>query len=165
MIKKHRLDNGLTLLTESMRQVRSVSIGVWLRRGSRDEPARLNGISHFIEHLLFKGTARRSARDVAEEIESLGGSVNAFTDKECTCYHARVGEAQASGRWMTDLDRLVSSDVIDWEALLDRIERGGVVLPVRDALTFASQHGLITPPEGFLERAWRVAVMPGERRE
>ena len=62
MIRKEKLANGLTVLTESMPDVRSVSIGVWLRRGSRNEPARVNGISHFIEHLVFKGTESRSAR-------------------------------------------------------------------------------------------------------
>lgn len=85
-----RLDNGLRVVTENVRDVASVAIGIWVESGSRNESQNHNGISHFIEHLLFKGTARRSARDVAEEIESLGGSVNAFTDKECTCYHARV---------------------------------------------------------------------------
>ncbi|MEE8310990.1 MAG: pitrilysin family protein [Candidatus Binatia bacterium] len=77
-------------MTENVRDIASASIGIWVESGSRYESQRLNGISHFIEHLLFKGTARRTAREVAEEIESLGGSINAFTDKECTCYHARV---------------------------------------------------------------------------
>ncbi|TFH23317.1 MAG: insulinase family protein, partial [Myxococcales bacterium] len=77
-------------MTENVRDVASAAIGVWVESGSRYESQRLNGISHFIEHLLFKGTARRTARQVAEDIESLGGSINAFTDKECTCYHVRV---------------------------------------------------------------------------
>jgi predicted Zn-dependent peptidase len=78
------------VVTENVRDVASAAIGVWVESGSRYESQRLNGISHFIEHLLFKGTARRTARQVAEDIESLGGSINAFTDKECTCYHVRV---------------------------------------------------------------------------
>lgn len=78
------------MVTENVRDVASAAIGVWVESGSRYESQRLNGISHFIEHLLFKGTARRTARQVAEDIESLGGSINAFTDKECTCYHVRV---------------------------------------------------------------------------
>ena len=90
MIRKTVLDNGLTLLTESMPHVRSVSLGVWLRRGSRDEPARLNGISHFIEHLVFKGTERRSARDIALTMDRVGGQMDAFTSKEYTCFYAKV---------------------------------------------------------------------------
>ena len=90
MIRKEVLDNGLTLLTESMPQVRSVTIGVWLRRGSRDEPARLNGISHFIEHLVFKGTENRTAREIALSMDSVGGQIDAFTSKEYTCFYAKV---------------------------------------------------------------------------
>jgi predicted Zn-dependent peptidase len=90
MIRKERLANGLTLLTESMPDVRSVAIGVWLRRGSRHEPARLNGISHFIEHLLFKGTESRSAKAIALAMDSIGGQMDAFTSKEYTCFYAKV---------------------------------------------------------------------------
>ncbi len=73
-----------------MRDVASAAVGIWVENGSRYESQNLNGISHFIEHLLFKGTGSRSARQVAEEIERLGGTINAFTDKECTCYHTRT---------------------------------------------------------------------------
>jgi len=90
MIRKERLANGLTLLTESMPDVRSVAIGVWLSRGSRHEPARLNGISHFIEHLLFKGTETRSAKAIALAMDSIGGQMDAFTSKEYTCFYAKV---------------------------------------------------------------------------
>ena len=90
MIRKQELANGITLLTESMPHVRSVSIGVWLRRGSRHEPARSNGISHFIEHLVFKGTESRSAREIALEMDSVGGQMDAFTSKEYTCFYAKV---------------------------------------------------------------------------
>jgi predicted Zn-dependent peptidase len=90
MIRKETLPNGLTLLTESMPDVRSVSVGVWLRRGSRDEPARVNGISHFIEHLVFKGTESRSAREIALEMDTVGGQIDAFTSKEYTCFYAKV---------------------------------------------------------------------------
>jgi predicted Zn-dependent peptidase len=90
MIRKERLPNGLSLITESMPDVRSVSIGVWLRRGSRNEPARVNGISHFIEHLVFKGTESRSAREIALAMDSVGGQVDAFTSKEYTCFYAKV---------------------------------------------------------------------------
>ena len=80
----------MRVVTESVRDVASATVGIWVENGSRYESQRLNGISHFIEHLLFKGTSTRSARRVAEEIECLGGTINAFTDKESTCYHARV---------------------------------------------------------------------------
>jgi len=90
MIRKEVLNNGLTLLTESMPHVRSVSIGVWLRLGSRHEPARLNGASHFIEHLVFKGTESRTAREIALSMDSVGGQIDAFTSKEYTCFYAKV---------------------------------------------------------------------------
>ena len=90
MIRKQKLENGLTLITESMPQVRSVAIGVWLKRGSRHEPAHLNGASHFIEHLVFKGTETRSAREIALAMDSVGGQMDAFTSKEYTCFYARV---------------------------------------------------------------------------
>lgn len=89
-IRKEILPNGITLLTEAMPQVRSVSLGVWLRRGSRHEPASLNGISHFIEHLVFKGTENRTARQIALAVDSIGGQMDAFTSKEYTCFYAKV---------------------------------------------------------------------------
>jgi predicted Zn-dependent peptidase len=89
-IRKEQLANGLSLLTESMPDVRSVSIGVWLKRGSRNESKRQNGISHFIEHLVFKGTEKRSAREIALAMDSVGGQMDAFTSKEYTCFYAKV---------------------------------------------------------------------------
>jgi predicted Zn-dependent peptidase len=89
-IRKDSLPNGITLLTERMPHVRSVTLGVWLRRGSRHEPARLNGASHFIEHLVFKGTETRSAREIALAVDSIGGQMDAFTSKEYTCFYAKV---------------------------------------------------------------------------
>jgi predicted Zn-dependent peptidase len=88
--RKTRLDNGIRIVTETMPWVRSVSIGIWLASGSRHEPARLDGISHFLEHMAFKGTRRRSTHDIALSLESLGGHLNAFTEKEFTCYCALV---------------------------------------------------------------------------
>jgi predicted Zn-dependent peptidase len=82
--------NGLVLLFERVPSVRSVSMGVWVRVGSRDEPAERAGLTHFVEHLVFKGTERRSALDIAKEIDAVGGDLNAFTTKELTCYYARV---------------------------------------------------------------------------
>ncbi len=84
------LPNGMRILTEHMPQIRSASLGFWVGVGSRDEPLEISGISHFLEHLLFKGTARRSAREIAEAFDSLGGELNAFSAKEYTCYYAKV---------------------------------------------------------------------------
>src|SRR5262245_17961912 len=89
-IRKERLPNGITLLTERMPHVRSASLGVRRRRGSRHEPAALNGASHFSEHLVFKGTENRSARDIALAVDSIGGQMDAFTSKEYTCFYAKV---------------------------------------------------------------------------
>src|SRR5215208_3135083 len=84
------LPNGLRLLTEPMPHVRSVSIGVWLARGSRHEPQEQSGIAHFVEHMLFKGTATRSAEDIAQAIDSVGGQMDAFTAKEYASYYIKV---------------------------------------------------------------------------
>ena len=88
--EKSVLSDGLRVVTEEIPHVRSVSVGVWIDNGSRDETDHLNGISHFIEHMVFKGTRHRSVREIAESIESVGGYLNAFTGKEHTCYYARV---------------------------------------------------------------------------
>lgn len=83
------LSNGLRIVSERVDSVRSVSIGLWVRTGSGNESARLNGISHLAEHMLFKGTRKRSTRQIAQRMESVGGYLNAFTGKEYTCYYAR----------------------------------------------------------------------------
>jgi predicted Zn-dependent peptidase len=89
-VRRTVLDNGITVITESLPAARSVSLGVWLGVGSRDESEPLAGVTHFLEHLLFKGTATRTAEEISSEIDSVGGELNAFTGKEYTCYHARV---------------------------------------------------------------------------
>jgi predicted Zn-dependent peptidase len=89
-VHKEILPNGLVVLTEPMDHVHSVSVGIWLRSGSRREPAELNGISHFIEHMVFKGTARRTAEDIAREMDRVGGMLDAFTSKEMVCFNTRV---------------------------------------------------------------------------
>jgi len=89
-IQKQVLPNGLVVITEKMPYVRSVSVGIWVRTGSRGEPAMLNGISHFIEHMVFKGTERRSAEEIARAVDSVGGMLDAFTSKEMVCFNARV---------------------------------------------------------------------------
>jgi predicted Zn-dependent peptidase len=84
------LPNGMRVLTEAIPAMRSVSFGIWVGVGSRDETGPLAGVSHFLEHLLFKGTRRRTALDISAELEAVGGETNAFTTKEYTCYYARV---------------------------------------------------------------------------
>ena len=85
-----QLDSGATVVTERMDEVRSVSVGFWWDVGSRDEPDNLAGTSHFLEHLLFKGTPTRSAKDIADALDAVGGDINAFTGKEYTCFYSRV---------------------------------------------------------------------------
>ncbi len=88
--QKTTLKNGLRIVTEKTSSVRSVSLGVWIDVGSRHERPEESGVSHFIEHMLFKGTRKRSARQIASALESLGGSLNAFTSREYSCYTARI---------------------------------------------------------------------------
>ena len=82
--------NGIRIVTERVPYVQSVSLGIWVDTGGRDETDSTAGISHFIEHLLFKGTERRSAQAIAEELDAVGGQINAFTDREYTCYYVKV---------------------------------------------------------------------------
>ena len=89
-IKKKEMKNGLVVLSEAMPHLRSVSLGVWIKCGSRFEDPRLSGISHFLEHLLFKGTATRSTEEIAIAIDAVGGQLNAFTEKEYIGFYARV---------------------------------------------------------------------------
>jgi predicted Zn-dependent peptidase len=84
------LTNGLRVITEAMPHVRSVSVGIWIGSGSRRESADQNGLSHFIEHMLFKGTSKRSAEDIARSVDSIGGNLDAFTAKEQVCYNTKV---------------------------------------------------------------------------
>ncbi|RSK54864.1 M16 family metallopeptidase [Bacillus canaveralius] len=90
MIKKYTCQNGVRVVLENIPTVRSVAIGVWIGTGSRNEVPEINGVSHFLEHMFFKGTTTRTAREIAESFDSIGGQVNAFTSKEYTCYYAKV---------------------------------------------------------------------------
>jgi predicted Zn-dependent peptidase len=90
LISRTVLPGGLRIVTEAMPGVRSASVGIWVPVGSRDETPALAGTSHFLEHLLFKGTTRRSALDIASEMDAVGGEFNAFTEKEHTCFYATV---------------------------------------------------------------------------
>src|SRR5258705_6562733 len=89
-VRRTVLPGGLRVITESLPAVRSASFGIWAGVGSRDEDISHAGATHYLEHLLFKGTARRSALDISAAIDAVGGELNAFTAKEDTCYHARV---------------------------------------------------------------------------
>jgi len=90
MYIKHKLDNDIRIVAEEIKYVNSVSIGIWVKVGSRNENESNNGISHFIEHMLFKGTKNRTAKEIAGTIDKIGGQLNAFTSKECTCFYAKV---------------------------------------------------------------------------
>ncbi|MGH3588872.1 MAG: M16 family metallopeptidase, partial [Pseudonocardia sp.] len=124
VVKRTVLPGGLRVITEHVPGVRSASVGIWVGVGSRDEQQSVAGAAHYLEHLLFKGTARRSAAAIAEEIDAVGGELNAFTSKEYTCYHAHVVDA--------DLELAVDlvCDVLG-DALLDPsdvdLERGVVL--------------------------------------
>ena len=90
MYKVTRLENGLTVASAEMPHMASVSVGIWVGIGGRHEPAPISGMSHFIEHLLFKGTKRRSAREISQSVEGIGGYLNAFTSEEHTCFYAKA---------------------------------------------------------------------------
>jgi len=90
MFKKTHLENGIPVVMEQIKNVRSFAVGVWVKVGSRNEPAEKNGISHFLEHMFFKGTQKRSARDIAVDTDSLGGDLNAFTSRESTTFYIKV---------------------------------------------------------------------------
>jgi predicted Zn-dependent peptidase len=105
-VRLTRLPNGLRVVTEAMPELRSVAVGFWAGTGSRDEPEALAGASHFLEHLLFKGTADRSAQEIAEAVEAVGGEMNAFTTKEYTAYYVRLLDES------TDLALDILSDVV-----------------------------------------------------
>jgi len=122
-IRRQRLSNGLTIITEQMPHIRSASIGIWLQTGSRDEDPEWNGISHFIEHMVFKGTKHRTAEEIARQVDSVGGNMDAFTAKECTCFNIKVLDEHIP----TALDIL--SDL--------------VLNPVFDAADIARERGVI----------------------
>ena len=90
MVKISVLSNGIRVVLEEIPYVRSISLGIWVKNGSVNESKELNGISHYIEHMLFKGTKKRTAKDIAEEMDMVGGQINAYTTKEYTCYHTRT---------------------------------------------------------------------------
>ena len=123
-IHRELLANGLTLLTERMEHIRSVSIGIWVRTGSRHEDVAANGISHFLEHMVFKGTKTRSAEDIARQVDSIGGNMDAFTAKECICFNIKVLDEHLPVA-MDVLSDLVLNPIFD---LTDLGRERGVIL-------------------------------------
>ena len=115
-----QLDNGLTVATAEMPQMESVTVGVWVGVGSRYEPAPLNGVCHFIEHLLFKGTRKRSARQISEAVEGIGGYLNAFTSEEMTCFHARASHDRFDELLDVLLDMLLASKLAPADIVKER---------------------------------------------
>src|SRR5580700_9525264 len=89
-LRRTVLPNGLIVLTERMEHLRSVAMGVWVKSGSRYEAAEINGISHFVEHMVFKGTTSRSPQQIAREVDTIGGNLDAFTGKEMVCFNIKV---------------------------------------------------------------------------
>ncbi len=149
MIETSVLPCGIRLVTETMADVRSVSVAYWVGTGSRDEPGELAGASHFLEHLLFKGTAARSAAAIAEELDEVGGDCNAFTTKEYTTFYVRL----LSDHLALGLDIL--SDIM-WEPALrpDDIEAERTVI-LDEILMHADE------PADLAAERWQSALFPG----
>ena len=100
MYFERTLENGVRVVGQKIEGFRSVSVGIWIGTGSANEVAvEERGVSHFIEHMLFKGTERRTAQQIAAEMDGMGGILNAFTSKECTCYHARIVDEKLPQTW------------------------------------------------------------------
>ncbi|WP_336989714.1 pitrilysin family protein [Bacillus infantis] len=115
MIKKYTCQNGVRVVLENIPTVRSVAIGVWIGTGSRNEHPGNNGVSHFLEHMFFKGTKTRTAREIAESFDSIGGQVNAFTSKEYTCYYAKVLDTHSKFALDVLADMFFNSTFVDEE--------------------------------------------------
>ena len=117
-VDKTVLKNGLRILTKKMPHARSVSMGVWVNVGARDETETEGGLSHFIEHMIFKGTRKRSAYQIAKEFDAIGGQTNAFTSMENTCYHARVMDSH-----METMVDILSDIFINSEFMPDEVDK------------------------------------------
>ncbi len=115
MINIRRLENGIRIVTEKIEHVQSVSIGIWVRAGARDETPELSGVSHFIEHMMFKGTQTRSAKQIAEDADKIAGQMNAFTGKEATCYYMKTLSSNAEKAAEILIDMFVNSKFDKYE--------------------------------------------------
>ena len=165
-LRLSRLPGGAVVLTAAMPHLRSVSVGIWAGAGGRHESARLSGISHFLEHMLFKGTRRRTAKEISEAIEGVGGYLNAFTTEDHTCYYAHVG-ADRLGLAVDVLGDMVTRSVFDpaevererqvirEEILSYRDQPSQLVLEKLAAATWPS-HALGRPVTGTPESVARI---------
>lgn len=149
LIRRTQLPSGLRVVTDSLPQLRSVAIGFWVGTGARDEDDRLFGASHFLEHLLFKGTPTRSALDIAEAVESVGGEMNAFTGHEYTTYYVRVPDE----RLEVALDIL--SDVV-WSPTIDAAEMESERQVILEEINMRDD-----APDDLLHELLAEAVFPG----
>ena len=147
-IRSTRLENGLTVLTEQMADARSATVGVWSRLGARDEPENLNGISHFIEHAVFKGTARRTALDIAREIDRLGGNFDAFTSHENVGFVLKVVDKELPRAFDLLADMLLNPSFDERELKRERRVILEEMKMVEDA------------PEDFLGEIFQAAFFP-----
>lgn len=141
------LDNGLTLAMETIPYVRSATVGVWVRAGSANERPDEAGISHLVEHLLFKGTERRTARMIVEEIEGRGGQINAFTSREYTCVYAKVLEDDIA------LAIDVLADIVQHTQFIDLEKERNVIL---EEISSAEEI-----PEDYIHDAFTMRLWPG----
>jgi predicted Zn-dependent peptidase len=146
-VQKEVFPNGLVVITEPMEHVHSVSVGIWLCSGSRREPAELNGISHFIEHMVFKGTNRRSAEDIAREVDSVGGMLDAFTSKEMVCFNTKVLDEHLS-----KVFDVIADMVLDPKFAQDEIEREKSVILEEIRMTQDNPEDLVH--ELFTQNFW-----------
>lgn len=125
-----RLDNGLSIISEEMTSVETASAGVWVEAGARNETSKMNGVSHMLEHMTFKGTRKRSAQAIAEEVENVGGHINAYTSRENTAYYAKVLKEDL-GLAVDVVADLVQNAVLDAEEL--ERERGVILQEIHQA--------------------------------
>lgn len=146
-IRRETLPSGLRLVTEATPHVRSVSLGVWLTRGSRHEPAAHPGVAHFVEHMLFKGTANRSAEDIAQEVDSIGGQLDAFTSKEYAGYYIKVLDEH-----LEQAVDVISDLVINPTFAADEVEREKKVILEEIKMVEDTPDDLVH--ELFAERFW-----------
>jgi predicted Zn-dependent peptidase len=146
-IETEILPNGLVVITEPMEHFHSVSVGIWLRHGSRREPTELNGISHFIEHMVFKGTRRRSAEDIAREVDSIGGMLDAFTAKEMVCFNTRV-----LGEHLPKVFDVVADMVLEPKFAQEDIDREKSVILEEIGMTLDNAEDLVH--ELFTQNLW-----------
>ncbi|WP_075618210.1 M16 family metallopeptidase [Paenisporosarcina indica] len=145
MLQKRTSQNGVRIISEHIPHVRSVAVGVWVYVGSKHETPEENGLTHFIEHMLFKGTATRSARQIAEEFDRIGGYVNAFTSKENTCYYAKVLDHHAKHAISVLADMFFHSQFDEQELDKERQVVLEEILMVED-----------TPDDDVHEQLWNV---------